>query len=255
MHKPGPALRQGNGDSGRNHGSLPRRELRSHPRVQVNARISGTRSGWQWQIRIQLLNEYLNSQPRGGAEVRDRKFVHGHDSIEELGQCHVRGWFRAWHAITVTSSADFREWLLPSFSWWLLAPGFGFGMMLALWPLGTTVAFIGAGIIAVLTVGLLAWWAPRTEVSQGVLRVGPAHIETKWLGPGRELRGEELRAAMGPELDLRTWVHVRPWMKSAVMVENIDPQDPAPAWIIASRRPAKLLQVLGTAPGENSSTN
>src|SRR5690625_7415300 len=116
-------------------------------------------------------------------------------------------------------------------------------MMLALWPLGTTVAFIGAGIIAVLTVGLLAWWAPRTEVSQGGLRVGPAHIETRWLGPRRELRGEELRAALGPELDLRTWVHVLPWMMCGVMVENNDSQDTGLAWSIASRRTSNLMQV------------
>lgn len=144
----------------------------------------------------------------------------------------------------MTEKLDFTEWFLPGVAWWLIAPGFGAAIMLALWPIGVTVAIIGAVVMTLLTAGLLAYWSPRTQVSGGVLNAGPAHIETKWLGQGRELRGEELRVALGPELDARTWVCVRPWVKAAVIIENTDPQDPAPAWIIASRRPAQLLQAL-----------
>lgn len=125
-----------------------------------------------------------------------------------------------------------------------MSPGFAFAMGLALWPLNAPIAFTGGALIGVLVIVLLAMWAPRNEVADGVLRVGPARIETKWLGNAEELSGARLRAALGPELDLRTWVNVRPWMKRAVMIENIDPNDPAPAWIIATRRPAELLHAL-----------
>jgi len=146
--------------------------------------------------------------------------------------------------MSVSKKIDFNEWFLPGFAWWLIAPGFGAAMALALLPIGSTIAVIGGVVITLITVVLLAMWSPRIEVRGATLYAGPAHIETAWLGSAKELHGEDLRIALGPELDARTWVCVRPWVKSAVIIENTDPQDPAPAWIIASRRPAQLVQAV-----------
>ncbi|HLS04056.1 MAG TPA: DUF3093 domain-containing protein [Actinomycetales bacterium] len=152
----------------------------------------------------------------------------------------------------MSPTAEFSERNLPSVAWWLLAPGFGAAMALALLPIGPQVSIIGAIVITVLTAGLLVQWAGRIRVSEGVLYAGPARIDKRWLGTARVLRGSELRAALGPDLDARTWLYIRPWLKSAVFIENTDPADPAPAWIIATRRPVELLNALGKdADAEN----
>lgn len=147
----------------------------------------------------------------------------------------------------MTKETDYREWFLPGVAWWFAAPGFGAAMTLALWPLSPTVAVIGGIVMTALTVVLLMLWSPRIEVKAGTVHAGPAHIEAKWLGAGRELRGEDLRLAIGPELDARTWMCIRPWVKSAVIIENLDPDDPAPAWIVATRQPEELLQAVKKA--------
>src|SRR5690625_3712680 len=146
--------------------------------------------------------------------------------------------------MTVSTSAVFKEWFLPPIMWWFMSPGFAFAMGLALWPINAPVAYTGGVLIDVLVIVLLAMWAPRNELTDGVLGVGPARIQTKWLGNAVELIVAKLRAALGPDLDLRTWVNVRTWMRRAVITENIDPKDPAPAWITATRRPAELLHAL-----------
>lgn len=153
--------------------------------------------------------------------------------------------------MSVSKDIDFNEWFLPGLPWWLIAPGFGAAIALALLPIGSTIAIIGGVVMTLLTAALLALWSPRIEVRDDVLYAGPAHIEVAWLGTARELHGEDLRGALGPELDARTWVCVRPWVKSAVIIENTDPQDPAPAWIIASRRPAQLVQAVASSQTES----
>src|SRR5690625_1209732 len=122
----------------------------------------------------------------------------------------------------VSTSAVFKEWFLPPIMWWFMSPGFAFAMGLALWPLNAPIAFTGGALIGVLVIVLLAMWAPRNEVADGVLRVGPARIETKWLGNAGELSGARLRAALGPEIDLRTGGNVRRVMERAVLIANID---------------------------------
>ncbi len=48
----------------------------------------------------------------------------------------------------------------------------------------------------------------------------------------------------GPEADARAYLLLRPYLKRAVRVEITDPADPAPYWLVSSRRPEELARAV-----------
>jgi hypothetical protein len=48
----------------------------------------------------------------------------------------------------------------------------------------------------------------------------------------------------GPEADARAYLLLRPYLKRAVKVEITDPADPAPYWLVGTRRPDQLASAL-----------
>jgi hypothetical protein len=53
-----------------------------------------------------------------------------------------------------------------------------------------------------------------------------------------------MRAARGPELDARAYLCLRGWIAGGVRVPVLDPQDPAPYWLVSSRRPGELAEAV-----------
>ena len=51
---------------------------------------------------------------------------------------------------------------------------------------------------------------------------------------------EQTRRVAGREADVRAFLLLRPYLKRAVKVETTDPADPAPYWLLSSRRPDDL---------------
>lgn len=98
--------------------------------------------------------------------------------------------------------------------------------------------------IAVTTYVLLAamslLMSPSIRVENGVLSAGRAEIPVSQLGKVELLGADALRAAIGPGLDARSFLLVRGWIHRGVKIENIDPADPAPQWILTTRHPEKL---------------
>src|SRR5690606_41628631 len=80
-----------------------------------------------------------------------------------------------------------------------------------------------------------------------VLHAGWANNRGSHLGEPVFLDVDGLRAAMGPEADARAFVCHRPWVRQGVRVAVVDPRDPAPYWLVASRRPAELAAALRRA--------
>jgi hypothetical protein len=56
-----------------------------------------------------------------------------------------------------------------------------------------------------------------------------------------------MRAAIGPGVDARSYLVVRGWIHRGVRIDNIDPADPAPFWIITTRHPQKLAEAIEAA--------
>ncbi|MGC0271607.1 DUF3093 domain-containing protein [Pseudactinotalea sp. Z1739] len=144
----------------------------------------------------------------------------------------------------------YSERLLPTPLMWLLAPAVG----LALWFIfsavhnvaGTVVALLGAfGVAAALWAG-----SPVVRVRaapEGVrwLHAGRARIEADHLGPARSLDVVQMQQAMGPQLRSDAYVCQRPWVHTGVRVPVIDPTDPTPYWLVATRFPERLVAALG----------
>lgn len=144
------------------------------------------------------------------------------------------------------SGVGFRERLWPS--WWVWAVGLGFGMSLGLVVMrvaGPLTVALTAGVTTVLVLGLLVVWTPRIEVSDGVLRVGRAHVPLQLLDGAEALSGEPARLARGPQLDARAYLCLRGWIPAVVRIHLADPQDPTPYWLVSTRRPDALLAALG----------
>ena len=106
-------------------------------------------------------------------------------------------------------------------------------------------AWVCSGLaLALLAALLLSYGNARVSVEGGWLRAGRARIEGLHLGQVAALDPEETRRVAGPEVDARAYLLLRPYLKRAVRVEITDPADPAPYWLVSSRRPEELARAV-----------
>lgn len=143
-----------------------------------------------------------------------------------------------------TVSIEFEERLWPSVGYWVGAVVFVAISGVAVWVAHTGLGIFTVAVAAVL-LGAGIWFSSaRIAVADSQLRAGPARIALQWCGQTQELDAQGVKQALGPGADARVFGLVRPWVKTAVLVEITDPQDPTPAWLISTRRPAQLAQAL-----------
>ncbi len=115
------------------------------------------------------------------------------------------------------------------------------------------VAWAASGALLALTYGLLAWWgSARVTVHAGELQAGRARISVELLGDPRILDVQQTRRVLGVEADARAFLLTRPWLKRAVQVPVLDPADPTPYWLVATRHPGELAHALGVSRTEGS---
>jgi len=139
-----------------------------------------------------------------------------------------------------------RLWPAP----WVWASALVLGVMFALVlvPLTPVTVVVAGGVLvsAALGAGLVAT-TPGVGVRDGRLFAGRAQIDVRHLGTITELDAAGIRHEHGPGLDLRAYLCVRSWIPSGLRIELTDPQDPAPYWLISTRRPHRLAAALTAA--------
>jgi hypothetical protein len=142
--------------------------------------------------------------------------------------------------------AAYRERLGVPLRWWVQ----GTMLVATLW-LALIVAVPGAVAWSVSALALLAlsaalrgYGSAVVEVRDGELRAGRAHIAAVHLGTAESLDAGETKRAAGVEADARAFLLLRPYVKRAVRVEITDPADPAPYWLVGSRRPDELAAAI-----------
>lgn len=135
------------------------------------------------------------------------------------------------------------------------------GVPLRWWVQGTMLVAMLWLAVAVAAPVLVAWlvtavalvmlvfclWAygnARIVVGGGQLRAGRAHIEARHIGTATPLDAEQTRRTAGVDADARAYLVLRPYLKRAVKVEITDPADPAPYWLVCTRRPEELAAAL-----------
>lgn len=98
--------------------------------------------------------------------------------------------------------------------------------------------------LAGLALAFVSYGSARVEVSGGRLHAGKARIGLEHVGEVTPLDAEAMRRLAGQDADARAYLLLRPYLKRGVRVEITDPADPAPYWLISSRRPDRLAAAL-----------
>ena len=142
---------------------------------------------------------------------------------------------------------DYDERLSVPLRWWvqgtMLVATFWLALVVAV-P-GVVAWSVTAVLLTLLAAGLRSFGAARVVVRDGVLRVGRAHIEARYVGGAEALDPEQTRRTAGVDADARAFLMLRPYLDRAVRVEITDPADPAPYWLVSTRHPERLAVAVG----------
>lgn len=151
--------------------------------------------------------------------------------------------------VSAETSVLYDERLHVPLRWWVQATMFLASMWLAfVVALPTFVAWTATGVFAVLVVGLfLVYGSARIRVEDGVLHAGRAHIPVSFLASPTPLDREATRLVAGRDAHARAYLLLRPYLRRSVRVEVTDPADPAPYWLLCTRRPEELADALRAA--------
>jgi hypothetical protein len=120
-------------------------------------------------------------------------------------------------------------------------------------PINMQVGIIVALVLYAGCVWMLIAGSPVIEVTEQELRAGRARIERRFLGQASGYDDSEATLQRGQKLDARAWLLIRGWIRPVVRVDVVDPQDPAPDWLLSTRRPAELSRVLNDRAGREVS--
>ncbi|GAB3478922.1 DUF3093 domain-containing protein [Amycolatopsis cihanbeyliensis] len=78
------------------------------------------------------------------------------------------------------------------------------------------------------------------------LWAGEAHLPTRFIGEVEVIGKDRKRKTLGPELDPAAFVLHRGWVGPLLRVTVTDPEDPTPYWLISTRKPEALAELLRT---------
>lgn len=138
----------------------------------------------------------------------------------------------------------YRERLWPS--WWvflataLVIPA----SLLVFLPISPIAGVVSAVVLYTGIVVVLLATTSSIEVGDTELRVGRARIERSFVGSVSAHEGADAVAERGTRLDARAWLALRGWIPGVVRIEILDDADPTPYWLVSTRHPAQLAEVL-----------
>jgi hypothetical protein len=144
----------------------------------------------------------------------------------------------------------YTERLYPSPGVVAAGVAFAAGLGVVVLPLGAA-AGVGTFVVAVCALAaLFARSSARVSVETadgGSFTAGPARLPLRVVGQVEPLDAAQMRHARGRGLDARAYLCLRGWVATGVRVYLQDPVDPAPYWLVSSRRPAALAAALSAA--------
>lgn len=151
--------------------------------------------------------------------------------------------------VTSETGVLYDERLSVPLRWWVQATMFLATVWLAfIVALPPALAWGGTGVLTAAVVALLiGYGAARVRVEDGVFRAGPAQIPVSLVARPMPLDPEATRLLAGRDANAHAYLVLRPYLKRAVRVEVVDPMDPAPYWLVSTRRPEELAAALMAA--------
>ena len=104
---------------------------------------------------------------------------------------------------------------------------------------------LAVGVVVVITIWtLLILRAPTIELSQLELRVGRVGIFRNLIGEAEVISKDRILLERGPNLDPGAHKVFQGSVKTAIKIAILDPEDPTPYWLISTRKPDKLAELL-----------
>ena len=104
---------------------------------------------------------------------------------------------------------------------------------------------IAVGLILVISIwAALFFLAPVIQVGSSHLTVARAKMPRSLLGNIEEIAKDQIFSERGPKLDPAAHKVFQGTVKTAIKITVNDPNDPTPYWIISTRKPAQLAEVL-----------
>ncbi len=151
--------------------------------------------------------------------------------------------------VTPDTTVQFDERLRVPLRWWVQATMFLASIWLAfVVALPSAVAWAATAVLSTAAAALLVGYgSARVRVESGVLYAGRAHIAVGLLATPVPLDAESTRRLAGRDANARAYHLLRPYLKRAVKVTVEDPRDPAPYWLVSTRRPEELAAALASA--------
>jgi Protein of unknown function (DUF3093) len=143
----------------------------------------------------------------------------------------------------------FEEKLRVPLRWWVQATMFvatvwlAFVVALPAAVAGGAAGLLGAGVVAL----FLGYGSARLRVADGVFSAGRASIPVGLLASPVALDAETTRRLVGVDANAHAYLLLRPYVKRAVQAAVTDPADPAPYWLVSTRRPDQLVEALAAA--------
>ena len=116
--------------------------------------------------------------------------------------------------------------------------------LLVFFPIDLLVGIVVAGVLYAGCVLLLIVGSPAIDITDTELRAGNATLPLSSISGATAYRGTEARAERGPRLDARAWLSIRGWVDPVVRIQLDDADDPTPYWLLSTRRPEEIVQVL-----------
>lgn len=140
------------------------------------------------------------------------------------------------------SDEPYTEVLWVPAAWWAVS----LLLVVAIWwaflvAVPASVAWVaGAVAFAVVVLGLTQYGGATVAVDAAGFRAGRANLPWGYVGSATALDAAQTRAALGVEADARAYLLTRPYVRCAVKVAVEDDRDPAPYWLVSTRRPAEV---------------
>ena len=147
---------------------------------------------------------------------------------------------------TAGPAVRYTERLAVPLWWWPIA--FGVAGLLA-----AEIHRAAAGIpmwlpylaLSPIPVWTLLWFGRHRITVTDELQVAGAHLPASFVRKAAVIPASAKSAALGRQLDPAAFVQHRPWIGSMVLLVLDDPDDPAPYWLISTRKPERVLAALG----------
>ena len=147
---------------------------------------------------------------------------------------------------SAAGDVTYREHLRTPYVWYVVAL-FVAGLLAAEFHIGKYAMTDWIPFCTLLPLAAIGVWLfghSYLEIRDGEVRIRGAHIPLSEISGAVALDAATLRRVVGREGDPAAFISIRPWIGGGVQLWLDDPEDPTPYWIVSSRRPQQVVDIV-----------